>query len=124
MVRFIDAQAVLVNDYREVDPAFRERLFKVLHRHQLAIETLPYSYEKRSSARIPSAVGCYTNFLRTEKVLVAPAYGMKHDDVALRKLEAVFPGLPIIALDCTDLARGGGVLNCISATYNVSPKLS
>jgi agmatine deiminase len=117
MVRFIDEQSVLVNDYSKVDPAFGERLFKVLRRHQLAIETLPYFFEQRSSAGIPSAVGCFTNFLRTEKVLVAPVYGTEHGHVALRKLEAVFPGLPIVPLECTELARKGGVLNCISAGF-------
>jgi agmatine deiminase len=117
MVRFIDEQSVLVNDYSEVHPRFGERLYKVLREHHLAIETLPYSYETRTRTFIPSAVGCYTNFLRTEKVLIAPAYGTQDDQVALRKLETVFPGLPIVPLDCTDLAREGGVLNCISAGF-------
>jgi agmatine deiminase len=124
MVRFIDEQSVLVNDYAQVDPGFGERLLKVLRRHLLAIETLPYFHEKRSMAGIPSAVGCYTNFLQTETVLVAPVYGMKNDHVALRKLETVFPGLPIVPLDCTELAREGGVLNCISATYQIFPNTS
>src|SRR5206468_1187392 len=119
-----DEHSVLVNDYSRVDPAFGERFLKVLRRHQLEIETLPYFHENRSRAGIPSAVGCFTNFLRTEKVLVVPAYGSKKDHVALRKLEAVFPGLPIVPLDCTELAREGGVLNCISATYRISRKTS
>ncbi len=109
MVRFIDEDSVLVNDYSKVDPGFGERLCKVLRGHQLAIETLPYFDEKRTKAGIPSAAGCFTNFLRTEKVLIAPIYRSNDDHVALRKLEAVFSGLPIEPLDCTDLAREGGV---------------
>jgi agmatine deiminase len=120
MVRFIDEQSVLVNDYTKVDPSFGKRLFMVLRRHKLAVELMPYWPEKRSRQGIPSAVGCYTNFLMTEKVLVAPVYGKKHDDVALKKLESVFPGLPIVPLNCTVLAREGGVANCISASYRVS----
>jgi agmatine deiminase len=122
MVRFIDEQSVLVNNYAKIDPGFGERLLKVLRRRQLAVEFLPYSHEKRSRAGIPSAVGCYCNFLQTEKVLVAPVFKTKADIVALRRLESVFPGLPIIPLDCTDLAREGGVLNCISATYRIFTK--
>jgi agmatine deiminase len=121
MVRFIDEHRVLVNDYVEVDPGFGERLLKVLHRHGLATEILPYFHEKRSTAGIDSAVGCYINFLRTEKVLVAPIYATKHDGVAFKKLAAVFPGLAIMPLDCTDLARDGGVLNCVAASYLMSP---
>ncbi len=122
MVRFIDQQSVLVNDYIKVDPAFGERLLQTLRRNKLAIEFMPYWPEKPSRAGIPSAVGCYTNFLTTEKVLIAPVYGKKHDDVALRKLETVFPGLPLIPLNCTDVAREGGVLNCLSASCRISQK--
>ncbi len=111
MVRFVDEQTVLVNDYSQVDPAFGERLNNVLRRHRLTIEQLPYYHEKKTTAGIPSAVGCFMNFLKTEKVLVAPIYGTEHDNIALRKLESVFAGLPIVPLDCTDLAREGGVLN-------------
>ena len=122
MVRFIDEQSILVNDYSEVDPPFGERLYKVLRRHKLEIVFLPYFAEKRITVGVASAVGCFTNFLHTEKVLVAPVYGTKEDHVALKKLGAVFPGLPIVPLNCTDLAREGGVLNCISATYRIAPK--
>jgi agmatine deiminase len=122
MVRFINEEAVLVNDYSGIDPAFGEKLHKVLRRNHLAIEHIPYVPEMRSRGGIPSAVGCYTNFLRTEKVLVAPVFGMKQDHIALRKLEAVFPGLSIVPLNCTDLARNGGIVNCISGTFNISQK--
>lgn len=117
VVRFIDEQSVLVNDYTQADPGYGERLFKLLRRHKLTIETIPYHPEQRASAGIPSAVGCFTNFLRTERVLVAPIFETKHDHAALRKLESVFPGLPIVPLNCTDLAREGGILNCVSASY-------
>lgn len=119
MVRFVDEQTVLVNDYSRVDPAFGVRLAGVLRRHGLTIELLPYDHEKKTVAGIPSAVGNYTNFLRTEKVLVAPVYGTADDAAALQKLKAVFTGLPVVPIDCTDLAREGGVLNCVSASYSL-----
>jgi agmatine deiminase len=124
MVRFIDEETVLVNDYAKVDPAFGDRLVKVLRRHGLAIEFIPYFHERRFKDGIPSAVGCFTNFLRTEKVVVAPIYGHKLDAAALKKLEVVFPGISVVPLDCTNLAREGGVLNCISATYRCPPRRS
>lgn len=119
MVRFVDEQTVLVNDYSRVDPAFGERLTRVLRRHGLTVELLPYDHEKKTVAGIPSAVGNYTNFLRTNNVLVAPVYGADDDAAALQKLEAVFAGLPVVPIDCTDLAREGGVLNCVSASYSL-----
>ncbi|OWK34128.1 agmatine deiminase family protein [Fimbriiglobus ruber] len=124
MIRFLSEEAVIVNEYAEVDPAFGNRLVKVLCRHGLTIEYLPYYPEKKTLAGIPSAVGNYTNFLRTKKVLVAPVYGTHHDEIALRKLASVFPDLPILPLDCTELAREGGILNCVSASFRISTKTS
>lgn len=52
MVRFINEDAVLVNDYAVVDPAFGNRLVEVLHSHGLAIERIPYFHERRSTGGI------------------------------------------------------------------------
>ncbi|MFN4260908.1 MAG: agmatine deiminase family protein [Gemmataceae bacterium] len=123
MVRFLDEQTVLVNDYSTVDPSFHDRLTRVLRQHRLQIETVPYFLEGQSRAGIPSAVGNFVNFLQTERVIVVPVYGTGHDEVALRKLESHFPSLPIVTLGCTDLARDGGVLNCVSASYCISPRI-
>lgn len=120
MVRFLDERTVLVNDYSAADPAFCDRLTRVLQQHRFQIETLPYFLEGQSKAGVPSAVGNFVNFLQTERVMVAPVYGTAHDEVALRKLESHFPNLPIVPLNCTDLARDGGVLNCVSASYRMS----
>jgi agmatine deiminase len=121
MVRFIDEDTVLVNDYAKVDPAFGDRLAKTLRRRGLEIVLLPYFFERRSTGGIPSAVGCYANFIRTEKVVVVPIFGHKLDRVASNKLEAVFRGIPVVFLECTSLARKGGILNCISAIFRSSP---
>lgn len=122
MVRFIDEDRVLVNDYGQLDPGFGKWLNQVLRRHELSIETVPYVPEKRSNAGIPSAVGCFLNFLHTEKVVVAPVYGIGRDKIALRKLKTAFSGVPVIPFHCRDLAREGGVLNCIGATYCTSAR--
>jgi agmatine deiminase len=117
MVRFIDEKSVLVNNYSRLDRPFGERLLKALQRQGLKTELLPYFHEKHSRSEIPSAVGCFTNFLRTERLLILPAFGSKFDEVALGKLESGFPVLPIVPLDCTNLAREGGILNCVTAGY-------
>ncbi len=119
VVRFISDDAVLVNDYSKVDPAYGHRLVQLLIRHKLEIETIPYVHERRSTAGIPSAVGCYVNFIRTKHVVVAPIFGAKTDQSALDKLNAVFHPVPVIPLECKNLAREGGVLNCIAASYRL-----
>ena len=122
MVRFIDEKSVLVNDYSITDPAFGQRLLKVLLRHGLKAEKLPYSHQLASKGEIPSAVGCYTNFLRTSKVILVPEYGISDDGIALAKLRSVFPDVPVVPVRCSDLAKEGGVLNCITSTYRRTSK--
>ena len=122
MVRFINESAVLVNDYAVIDPAFGQRFIKVLTRHGLKAEKLPYSHQLASKGEIPSAVGCYTNFLRTSTVILVPEYGIFDDGIALAILRSVFPDVPVVPVECSDLAKEGGVLNCITSTYRRTPK--
>ena len=42
MVRFIDERTVFRNDYSRVDPGFGSKVGKVLTRHGLTIEIMPY----------------------------------------------------------------------------------
>lgn len=122
MVRFIDEGTVWLNDYSQVAPTFGARLAKTLHRHGLKIKRAPYFLERQSTHGIPSAVGCYTNLVRTEKVVLVPAYDRKQDSLARKRLQALIPDVPIVSVDCTNLARQGGVLNCVCASYRCFPK--
>jgi agmatine deiminase len=119
IVRFLDEATVLVNDYAGVDPAFGDRLMKALQCQGLKTERFPYFHEKRAKNGVPSAVGCFINYLRTASVVVIPVYGTAKDQSAVRTLQSVISGIPIVPLDCTDLAREGGVLRCISASYRI-----
>ncbi len=119
MVRFIDHDHVLMADYAGIDQPFEQRLLKVLERHRLQVTKLPALHIQEVNDGIPSAVGCYINFLVTSQVLVAPVFDHALDTVALTTLQQVFPDLPITPLRCTKLAREGGVLNCIAACYRV-----
>ncbi len=120
MVRFINKDTILLNDYAKVDPAFGDRLAKALRRHGLATELLPYFHERRTTGGIPSAVGCFANYLRTEKVVIVPAFGTEDDKVTRNKLKALITDVPVVSLDCTNLAREGGILNCASAGFRRS----
>lgn len=65
---------------------------------------------------MPEAVGCYINFLKAEGLLLLPQFGIKADILALDACREIFPGQTIEPVDCRELAKGGGVLNCISWT--------
>jgi agmatine deiminase len=119
-LRFINENTVLINDYSRTEPLFGEGLLRRICRYGLEVELLPYFQEDRSTNGMPSAVGCYCNFIYTGKVIVAPVFGALDDEVVLKRLEAVFRNVPIVPVHCTSLAREGGVLRCIAATYQFS----
>jgi len=74
---------------------------------------LPYRPEEASGGDIPSAIGCYVNFLMVRGLVVVPAYGRREDDRACRVIVENTDGV-VVPLDCTGLAAEGGVLNCVT----------
>jgi len=115
ILRFIDQQTVLVNDYRTIDPAYGRRLRAVLHRHGLRIVPFPYAPTNDLGPEgIPSAVGVYINFLLTAGILFCPIYGLPQDQQALRLLKRCYPERRIVPVRCRRLAAQGGVLNCVT----------
>ncbi len=122
VVRFLDEDTVVVNDHQRLEAAYGRRLRSVFRQHRLDYAPVPYFYEDRATDGIPSAAGCYINYLRTDKLLILPVFGVARDDAALRRFESLFSGTRIVPLLCTALARKGGCLNCISWTIRVHRK--
>jgi agmatine deiminase len=120
IVRFIDEGTVVMNDYAVVDAAYGVRVRTLLERQGLRVELLPYSLDPTVVDGIPSAVGNYVNFLRLGNLVVVPTYGMPTDAEAVAILTGLLPGCRVESLDCSGLARRGGVLNCIAGTYRTS----
>jgi agmatine deiminase len=116
VVRFLDEGRVAVNDYSQVDPRYGGRLEEALRRHGLAVERLPYAPTDEEHDGIPSAKGCYINYLRVGRLVVVPAFGLPQDDLACRTLERLLPGATVVPLRCEGLAKRGGVLNCVAWT--------
>jgi agmatine deiminase len=119
VVRFIDEDRVVVNDYTEIEPACGRRLEAALRRRGLALERLPHFRTDEVVDGIPSAAGNYVNFLRVGRLVVVPAYGVPQDDLACRTLERLLPGAIVVPLRCEGLAREGGVLNCVAWVVSV-----
>ena len=120
VVRFIDDTSVLMNDYSKVDRAYGQRVRKVLEDHNLRIHEIPYFVDSMSESlrenEISSAVGNYVNYLRLEQLVLVPQYGPEEYSHPVEVLQELIPGVPIIPIECTDLARDGGILNCVTWT--------
>ena len=116
VVRFLDEDTVVVNDYSKVDPAYGKRLRGILAKEGLRIEKIPHFREDWAKDGIPSAVGNYVNFLRVGNLIIVPAYKARQDHWACKTLERLCPKATVVPLLCKDLARAGGVLNCVAWT--------
>ncbi|MBW3595720.1 MAG: agmatine deiminase family protein [Planctomycetes bacterium] len=116
VLRFLDDVTVAVNDYASVNPSYGRTVASVLTSHGLCVEQLPHFVEEYEQDGISAAVGNYINFLRVQELVVVPGYGSNEDAEAVRRLRRLLPGSTVVPLSCAELAREGGVLNCVSWT--------
>ena len=115
MVRFIDDNTVLINDYSFDKSDFPKALKSSLKNAGLEWIELPYNpvYNTKSD----SAKGFYINYLQMSQGIIMPTFRSTFDEKAYKILQEVFIGKAIATIDSSEVAEKGGVLNCI--TWNV-----
>lgn len=123
VVRFIDEGRVVMNDYARLtidgarqSKAYGRKVESILKQNGLRIEKLVYvptdSYDPDG---MPPAIGCYSNFLHVDNLVILPQFNLMEDAQALSMCKQIFgKGVAIETVNCADLAREGGVLNCVS----------
>lgn len=115
MVRFIDENTVVINDYKREKEWFSRAFEIAIHNTGLDYIKIPYDvYGNKSNDQ---ANGCYINYLHMENTIIVPTFGIEEDDLAVRQLEAIFAGQTIATVDSNEIANDGGILNCI--TWNI-----
>jgi agmatine deiminase len=115
MVRFIDENTVVINDYSQ-DKEWFHRAFEIaIHNTGLNYIKIPYNVYNNNS--INQANGDYINYLQMENAIIIPTFGIKEDDEAIKQLETIFAGQTISTIDSNEIANDGGILNCI--TWNI-----
>ncbi|MBF0548654.1 MAG: agmatine deiminase family protein [Candidatus Riflebacteria bacterium] len=114
VARFVDSNLLLVNDYSLVDPKYGSVLNEIFSEANLKLVKIPYQPSDEIYDGEPSAGGNYINFLQTDNVILVPAYNLPIDNQALYVIKQCFPNSAAISVNCADLAKGGGVLNCVS----------
>lgn len=112
MVRWIDGNKVLLNNYADFDPSLRKELKKALSEH-FVVEELTYG-----TAKHPKVSWAYINFLHTEKNIFVPGLGIEEDDMALEQIRRFYPNYTVTTiLNTLDIVHHGGALNC--TTWNI-----
>jgi agmatine deiminase len=122
VVRFLDENRVLMNDYCATDPGYGAKVRSVLEKNGLKVETLPMFEEKvqRPRGGIEPAVGIYINYLRVGEAVVLPGFDRPEDQEAVEKAKQIMPGVELFQVSCRNLAEEGGVLNCVSWTIKMN----
>lgn len=91
----------------------------------LACDKCPELCEKDFRSQYPLAddynpgFGYYVNFLLIQNLILLPSFGIEEDEGALNVTKALFPDYDIRQIDCRDLSMHGGVLNCVTAQYQL-----
>lgn len=123
VVRFVGEGRVVMNDYSQLTiegacraEAYGRRVEKMLRQAGLRVEKLPYApTDSLGPDGMPPAIGCYTNFLRVDNLVILPQFQLKEDAQALSTCQQIFEGsVTVETVDCSTLAWDGGVLNCVS----------
>ena len=107
MVRFVNENTVVGNASRSLF-GLEAHIKTTLRNH--GIEVYDFSYFESKG---DSAVGCYLNFLETEQALLLPVFGVDMDSEAVETAKNIF-NKTIIPVNINEIAKDGGVLNCIS----------
>ncbi|RZK49279.1 MAG: hypothetical protein EOO99_06370 [Pedobacter sp.] len=109
VISILDHNTILMNDYND---EYGYRVRNILKSQQFDIETLPYN--PYSNKTYQSAKGIYINFIKTDHLLLTPIFKQREDDLAINKLQDLFPKHVLAPIYCNDLAKEGGLLHCIS----------
>ena len=115
MVRFIDNDTVLINDYSKENAEF-QRCFR-MSLHNAGLEYIELPYNPPNDLTLTSARGLYLNYLQMKQAIIVPTFNTKYDEKAINVLEKVFKDQNITTVDSNELADEGGILNCI--TWNI-----
>ena len=118
MVRSINGNDILLNNYVDFDKSLRKRLLAKFHDHGFHVEELHYDLPRPSKQS-----WAYLNFLQVKNLIFVPALDLPEDPLALLQLQEFYPRYKVIPVPgCQDLVRDGGALNCVSWTVKEEKK--
>jgi|694.fasta_scaffold03634_21 agmatine deiminase len=116
ILRFVNNTTVLINDFSKEDPEYRKLLIYALNQMKLNYIEIPYVVSQNKT--IQSAQGVYINFLQMKGKIFLPIYDLMEDKQVIEIFRKYFPKTKIIPVNCNDIAKEGGALNCISWTIS------
>jgi hypothetical protein len=116
MVRFYDENTLLVNKFVQETASWRKKLKYALDKTRLNIVEFPYIPSNEKYEGEWTAKGCYINYAQIGNLIIFPQFNINEDGNALRSIKELFPepAYHVEPIDATDVAKEGGVLNCLT----------
>ncbi|MET4083130.1 agmatine deiminase [Pedobacter sp. UYP30] len=115
ILRFYGDNTVLINEFSKEDKKFEIGCKTALSNAGVGFIEIPYNPYGNSKGI--DATGIYINYLELGQTIILPTFNILEDEKAIRQFETLFPKHQIISVHSSDLAKDGGVLNCI--TWNI-----
>lgn len=112
MVKWIDENSVLVNDFSNESKSFNDRLIRSLKKYGLNIKFMRYSEGFFSKKR---DWGAYLNFIKINGLLIVPVYGTDDDYVAIEQIKKIYSDCSVETINLRKIIELGGALHCITA---------
>lgn len=107
MARFLDDRTVLCN--RPLSSCgFEQQVKRAVQ--DCGLDAVDFPFVPTGGV---SAVGCYLNYLETERVVFLPVFGIEQDAEAETSARQIF-SKEIVPVNIREIAQQGGCLNCIS----------
>jgi len=114
-VRFINEKTVLVNQFENEYKYWTKGFLKMIKQTGLDFIEIPWFEHKDHPS---TAIGDYVNYLEIGNLILFPIFDVKGnmDDKAVEIITNTFPDRIIETLNINEIAKNGGLLNCITWT--------
>jgi agmatine deiminase len=112
MLRFYNERTVLINNYKKDLNRNNRNLKAFLNSSGFEVIELPYNpYSNKTNI---DATGIYINYILINNKAIMPSFGINEDKYAFALLQDLYGKDNVFQIFCGELAREGGLLNCIS----------
>jgi agmatine deiminase len=115
LVRFYDRTTLIGNSLEDEYAYWSTGMRRVLANYNLNYIDIPFMDYKVKGFPY-SAIGCYVNYLEVEDLIIVPVFEVEDnkDEEAVRLLSESFSNRIIETITINEIAKYGGLLNCIS----------
>jgi len=117
-IRFLDDKTILINELEREFDYWKRGVRKMISKYSFESIEIPW-FEHKDKKYPHSAIGIYINFLEIGSLIILPIFDIKgnRDEETIELFKEIYPEKYIEPIQINDIAREGGLMNCI--TWNI-----